>query len=266
MSMDSILATILQPLPDTGLWFVLAAIFFFAGMTKGGIGNGIGGLTIIFISLFVDPLLGLSLILPVFIMCDLMSIITWWKKWDLQHVLWAYKWALVGIFMGGILLYPIQQGFIDTDVIKFMLAILGLYLTGRWLFQTRIKKQETATLSQTSQRLLCVTGGSVSTILNAGGMPLMAHILSLGLKSEATHAISVLLFTMINITKLVPYVGVGMLNYNIMILALSFFPVTLFGVLFGKYLHYRMSNQLFNTIAYAGVSLSSVKMLWDIAS
>lgn len=265
MDIQTIISTIVSPLPYAEVWFILAAIFFFTGMTKGGIGNGVGGITIIFLTLFIDPLLALSLLLPVFLMCDVMSAVSWWKKWDLNHVLWAYKWSFVGVILGGMLLYPIQQGMITTDVIKFMLAILGIYLAGRWFFKTQIKKQDTATLPQNSRRLLCITGGAVSTTLNSGGMPLMAHVLSLGLRSEMTHAITVLLFLMINITKLVPYVGLGLINYSIIILALSFFPVTLAGVMFGKFLHYRMSNQMFNAIAYTGVTVSSLKLLWDIA-
>ena len=264
MNTDAIITTVTAPLPYAEVWFILAIIFFFAGVTKGGLGNGIGWLAIIFLSLFINPLLAISLILPVFIMCDVMSLVTWWKKWNLAKTLWAYKWALVGIVLGTFLLYPMQQGMLSTDVIKFFLGLLGVYITGRWLFKTKIKKQAPTTLSLNSQRFLCITGGSISTMLNSGGMPLMLYALNLGLKSETTHAITVLLFTMINITKLVPYVGLGLLNYDIVILALSFFPVTLLGVLFGKFLHYRMSNQMFNTIAYAGAGLSSVKLLWDI--
>lgn len=265
MNITPIFTTITAPLPSTEVWFILAVIFFCTGMTKGGIGNGLGSLSIIFVTLFIDdPLLALSLTLPVFTMCDFISIATWWKKWDFRHVLWAYKWGLVGVALGTFLLYPIQKGIIATDVIKFALAMLGLYLTGRWLFKTKIKKQDAVTLSTTTQRLLCITGGSVSTMFNAGGIPLMIHTLSLGLKSDVTHAISVLLFSMINMTKTVPYIALGMLNYDIIILALSFFPVTLLGVLFGKFLHYRISEKLFITIAYCGAGLSSLKILWDI--
>lgn len=266
MNIDTTIANILSPLPYGQVWFALAVIFFFAGVTKGGIGNGVGWLAIIFLSLFINPLLALTLILPVFIMCDIMSLLTWWKKWDTARTLWAYKWALVGIILGSFLLYPIQHGIISTDVIKFLLAVLGLYFTGRWVLQTKIKKQDATAVSQNTQRLLCITGGSVSTMLNSGGIPFMVYALSLGLKSETTHAITVLLFTMINITKLVPYVGLGMLNHDILVLALSFFPVTLLGVLLGKSLHYRISTQMFNTIAYTGAGLSSVKLLWDIVS
>ena len=265
MTINATIATVLSPLPYAEVWFVLASIFFFAGMTKGGLGNGIGWLTLLFLTLFIDPLLALSLLLAVFLMCDFMSIVTWWKKWDMERVLWAYKWALVGIVLGGLMLYPIQHGIIATDAVKLFLALLGLYFTGRWLFQTKIKKQDTMTLSTQTRRLLCITGGSLSTMLNSGGIPIMIHALSLGLKSETTHAITVLLFTMINVTKLVPYVGLGMVNYDIVILALSFFPVTLLGVLCGRFLHYRISTKTFNAIAYSGATLSSVKILWDIA-
>ena len=262
--MDIIINSIITTLGNTYMWFILAGIFFFTGMTKGGIGNGLGALTIIFLSLVIDPMLALGLTLLIFLMSDIIGIITWWKKWDTKHTFTALRWVIIGITLGTIFLIPIQQGKITTDALKFLLALLGLYLTLRWYISVYIRKQSHSTLSAWEQRGLCITGGFTSATLNSGGIPMMTYALSLGLEKQVMHATTVFLFGMINTIKFIPYVGLGIVNMQTIYLALSFFPIVLLGVITGKFLHHRIEHNLFNIFAYTGVVLSSTKLLYDI--
>lgn len=174
------------------------------------------------------------------------------------------RWMVAGVVLGSFLLAPIQKGIISTDILKAILAGLGLYLTWRWLQATYVQQQSHSILPLNTQKILCVVGGFTSTAMNSGGIPLMTYVLSLGLNSHMTHATTVILFSMINIVKLVPYTALGLLNTTTFLLALSFAPVVVAGVIVGKYLHYRMSDALFNKIAYTGVTLSCMKLLYDI--
>ena len=245
-------------------WVVLSAIFLFTGMTKGGIGNGLSALTIIFLSLVIDPILAIALTLVVFMICDTCTLVAWWRKWDGDITRFAIVWGFFGVLIGGAILAPIQQGWVSTAVLKMLLAMLGIYLSFTWFYRHYIRRAVHKNIPLSTQRILCVISGAASTTLNAGGISLMAFLLGMGLTSTVTHASSVLIFSVYNIMKLPVYLGTDIITLERLYLGLSFAPIALLGVALGKAIHAYIPTHTFNLLAYVGVSISSVKLAWDI--
>lgn len=245
-------------------WGILCGIFFYTGATKGGLGNGLTSLTIIFLSLVIDPLLAIGLALVVFMVCDVFAMYVWWQQWERKIAIFSLRWGAVGIGFGVLFLTPIQLGLIPIAVLKILLAILGIYLTVSWVYSIYIQKKSHRPMSAGMQKTLCVLSGFTSTTLNAGGITYVAFMVNLGKNRHITHATTVLVFTIYNIMKLPAYLGLGVLDINRIILGISFTPILCLGIFIGKKIHAYIPTHIFNTLAYMGVTISSLKIMYDM--
>ena len=246
------------------IWFVLVAVSFYVGMTKGGIGNGLGSLSIIFLTLTIDPLLALGITLTIFWTADFIGFISWWGKWQKDHAVRGVLLCIIGVILGYFLLLPIQRGYISTDLLKNLLGLLGLGLTLRWWITTQVQKQDLIKYPPIVNNTFAVISGFASTTLSFGGIFMMSYALNLSLKASTMHATTVFMSFSINSIKLIPYSMLGLFNKYIFIVSLSLVPFVLAGVWFGKYIHNRMNHDLFIKIAYGGVAIASVKILFDV--
>ena len=251
-------------LPNQYTWFVLIACAFYVGMTKGGIGNGLGSLSIIFLTVAIDPLLALAISLPIFIIADCTAIFAWWGKWHIRHAIIGLIWCSVGIVLGYFFLLLIQKNYISTDLLRLLLGSLGLFVSVRWLMVTQVRKKELVKFPPLIQNLFAVLCGFASTTLSFGGIFLISYVLNLSLKSATIHATTILLSTNINLIRLLPYSALDLFNQYIFIIALLLAPFVLLGVQFGRYIHNRMSYDMFVKIAYLGVFVASSKILFDL--
>ena len=251
-------------IPGDYVWFVLVAVAFYVGMTKGGIGNGLGSLSIVFLTLSMDPLLALGITLAIFWTADITGFISWWGQWHKAYAIRGVALAVIGLVLGYFFLLPIQQGYISTDVLKTALGLLGVTMALRWWITTQIKKKELIKYPPLIHNALGVLGGFASTTLSFGGIFMISYVLNFALKASTMHATTVFMSFSMNTIKLVPYSMLGLFNHYIFIVSLSLIPFVLAGVWFGKYIHNRMNHDLFIKIAYGGVAIASVKILFDV--
>ena len=84
--------------------------------------------------------------------------------------------------------------------------------------------------------------GFTSFVAHAGGPPLNAYLLPLGLSKSIFQGTTVLLFTVINYIKLIPYFWLGQLNSDNLGTSLALLPLAFIGVFIGIKLHNRMGT------------------------
>jgi uncharacterized membrane protein YfcA len=76
-------------------------------------------------------------------------------------------------------------------------------------------------------------------------------------------ATTVLFFTIVNYTKLVPYAWLGQLASANLATSLVLAPLAPLGVYTGVYLHKRVSDRLFFGVVYVLLAVVAVKLVWD---
>jgi uncharacterized protein len=70
-------------------------------------------------------------------------------------------------------------------------------------------------------------------------------------------------FAAINLSKVVPYASLGLVDLRNLLTSLLLLPLAPLGVWLGVRVLRRMSNTWFYRLAYAGMGVSGVKLLWD---
>ncbi len=245
----------------TDPWFYAAAIpaVLLMGMSKGGFGGGLGTLAVPLIALVISPVQAAGILLPILCLMDLFSLWAYRCRWIREEVRVLVPASLVGIGVGTILF-----GYLSASIIRLLVGVVAVVFTAHYLWSWRSGKQER--LPDYPRRVGVAAGaiaGFTSFIAHAGGPPVSMYLLRRPLDRTDFVATTVLFFTVVNYTKLLPYAWLGQLSGGNLLTSLALAPLAPIGVLTGVYLHRRVSDRFFFGIVYVLLAAVGIKLVWD---
>ena len=89
------------------------------------------------------------------------------------------------------------------------------------------------------------------------------YLLAQGLSKTAFQATTVLVFWVINITKLAPYVALGLIGTETLWANLLLAPAALAGAWLGVRAHRMVPERMFFGITYVLLVITGSKLIWD---
>jgi hypothetical protein len=104
-------------------------------------------------------------------------------------------------------------------------------------------------------------GGFTSTLAHAGGPPVAVYLLPQKLHPTLFVGTTVIVFTVINYVKLVPYAWLGQLRTENLLTSLALLPLAPLGVRLGRWLHDRVDDVLFYRISYVLLLVTGLKLV-----
>ena len=107
------------------------------------------------------------------------------------------------------------------------------------------------------------TAGFTSFIVHAGGPPISAYVLPLRMVPRVLAGTMAVFFAVINASKWLPYALLGLIDARNMATSLLLMPLAPLGVWAGVWLLRRIDPTWFYRLAYAGMLLTGLKLLWD---
>ncbi|MGB1310968.1 MAG: sulfite exporter TauE/SafE family protein [Leucothrix sp.] len=240
---------------DPYFYFLATIATLIVGISKGGFGGGLAIVAVPIMSLAIDPILAAAIILPILCVMDLISVKAYWKQWDAALVKSIIPAAALGILLGGLSFHYFNAG-----AIRLLLGLLAVTFTlNYWLKKTIVKKQAHTYWGWFWSALT----GFTSFVAHAGGPPINAYLLPLRLNKSVFQGTCVLVFTIINYLKLIPYFLLGQLNDDNLYTSLALLPLAFIGVFIGIKLHKRISEVLFYQLSYLFLFMTGLKLLWD---
>ncbi len=245
----------------TDPWFYAAAIpaVLLFGISKGGFGGGLGTLSVPLIALVISPVQAAGILLPILCLMDLVSLWAYRGKWVWSELRVLLPASLLGIAIGTLLF-----GFMSSAVIRLIIGTVALAFTLHYLLHMRAAGQ---TKQSDFPRSVGAIGGAVagftSFVAHAGGPPISMYLLRRPLNRTDFVATTVLFFTVVNYTKLIPYAWLGQLDASNLLTSLVLAPLAPLGVGIGVYLHKRVSDRFFFLSVYVLLAAVGAKLLWD---
>ncbi|MEX8493151.1 TSUP family transporter, partial [Sphaerotilus sp.] len=97
----------------------------------------------------------------------------------------------------------------------------------------------------------------------AGAPPISFYVMPLKLEPLRFSGTMAVFFTLVNLSKWIPYWQLGLIDLTNLGTSLALGPVVLVGVWAGVRLATRVKPTLFYRLVMAGMLLSGVKLLWD---
>ena len=226
------------------------------GVSKSGFGAGFGSLAVPMMALAVTVPEAAAILMPVLFLMDIMGMAAFRKDFDLKLLKFLIPFGVLGIVIGAVLFKVLNA----QTVAGVVGALTLLFLAQRLLFPPKL---DSPPPPRWLGALLTTTSGFTSFIAHAGGPPISAYVIPLGLSPVRYTATMAFFFFVVNLSKWIPYAWLGLLDMRNMATSLLLLPLAPIGVWVGVRLARRISPVMFYRFLYAGMFLTGVKLLWD---
>lgn len=236
---------------------LIAVAILIVGISKGGMGGGLGVLGVPIMSLTMPPAQAAAILLPLLCLMDLMALKAFWNRWSNQHL-----WRLVPAAIIGIVLGALTFKYFRASDIRLLVGLIAVGFSLNYWF----KPFQRLARAKPGLRSAWFWGGSAgftSFISHAGGPPVNVYLLPQKLDKTVYQATTVVFFTAVNYVKLIPYGLLGQFNAANLKTSLFLMPLAALGIWLGYKLHHRMPEQLFFKIAYVLLFITGCKLILD---
>ena len=231
------------------------------GISKGGFGGGVGLIGVPLLALAVPLVQAAAIMLPILCLMDLFAVRAYWGTFSAANLRLLMPAALIGIAIGSWAFGTFDEAWIRGLVGAIAVGFALQYWAGLWWRGG--DESEPRQPGAASGWFWGAASGFTSTIAHAGGPPMSVHLLPQRLHPTVYVGTTVVLFTVINYVKLVPYAWLGELHGGNLATSLVLAPLAPLGVALGRWLHARVDELLFYRIAYVLLLAVGARLLWD---
>lgn len=241
---------------DPAFYAVAVPAVLLMGLAKSGFLMGFGSLATPLMALALPVPQAAAIMLPLLLVMDATGIRQLWAERD-RELLWLLLPAgLIGTLVGT-LLFGVLSGRAVATVVG---ALTLLFLAQQLLFPPR---KDAPPPPRAVGFALGIAGGFTSFVAHAGSPPLAAYVLPLRLSPIRLTATMSVLFGAINLSKLIPYAALGLLDTRNLMTSAVLIPLAPLGVWLGVWATRRVDPGWFYRLAYTGMLLTGLKLLWD---
>ena len=242
---------------EIDLYLVLATFAaLLIGMSKGGLPL-VGMMSVPVLSLVMSPVKAAVLLLPLFIISDMVGIWLYRRDYSLVNLKILVPAGIFGVLMGWF-----TASMISESTIKFIIGLVGVSFCLQTWFK-RIQSEAPAPASFPKGSFWGAMAGFTSFIAHAGGPPFQIFVLPQKLPKSEFAGTATILFAIINLAKLGPYQALSPYSEEDLMKAAVLVPFALLGTFLGAYLTQRIADVWFFRLVQTGLFLVSLKLIAD---
>jgi len=238
-------------------WFYITAIpaVFIYGIGKGGLGGALGVIAVPLMALTIAPAQAAAILLPILCVMDLFAVKQHYRNADYDVLKGMLPGCILGVALAGIFLTLISQ-----IGLKLVIGGLSLLFCLQYFIVGSNNQKKGGVFSAWFWSIL---SGFSSTALHAGGGPASIYLLPLKLEKVTLIASMAVLFSIVNLFKLIPYSLLGGFDHTNLMTSLLLMPLAPIGVKLGIFLLYRASQKIVYRLCYVFLFLSGIKLFLD---
>lgn len=226
------------------------------GVSKSGFGAGFGSLAVPLMALAVTVPQAAAMMMPVLLVMDLLGFAAFRKHFDARLIRFLIPFGLLGTLVG-----TLSFKLLDARLVAGVVGIFTLvFLAQRLVFPP---KPDSPHPPKWVGAILTVMSGFTSFTAHAGGPPVNAYVIPMRLPPLVFAATMSVFFTVLNLSKWIPYAWLGLLDMRNMATSLALVPFAPIGVWVGVKLAHRIKPVLFYRLVYVGMLLTGLKLVWD---
>jgi uncharacterized membrane protein YfcA len=239
--------------------FLLAAVpaVLVAAVSKGGLGGGLGIVSVPLMALVIPPAQAAAIMLPLLCLMDLIGLRAYRASWDRRILRVMLPGALLGVLLGSL-----GFGYLDESVVRLLLGVIAAAFAGNYFVGHHARRP-----ARSHRPLLGgfwgMVAGFTSTLAHAGGPPANFYLLPLRLDKTIFVGTTIVFFAVTNFVKLLPYLLLGLFGREVLLAVLALAPVAAAGMLLGVWLHARITERLLYGACHLFVLLTGLKLIHD---
>jgi uncharacterized protein len=256
-------------------WLVIFLSVTLIGVTKSGFGAGVGLMIVPLMTIACAhvPSLGekamLPLMLPLLILGDLIAVWQYRHLFSLTIVKKLLPGTLVGVVLGGLLLwwFEKQSAEVAAALIRLEIGFECVLLVG--LHWWRVSRGLGNTVYVPKPAASFAVGGFAaisSTLAHAAGPIIALYLLPQRLDRQLFVGTCAIYFFILNNAKLPAYYASGLFGNVSFVKTLQLAPLLVVGAVLGFWLNKRMSDRLFSKIVYTITFVLGLYIFYDGAA
>lgn len=259
--------------PAVSIWWgIVFFAVFFIGLAKSGFGSGLGLLGVPMITLALAHVPGrgagaaLGFMLPILICGDLIAVWQYRRLFSLRIVKYMLPGSVVGLIVGGVLLWWFHRLGNERVVGAVILVEIGcecIFLVSLYWWQ-----QWRGAPTQLMREPLrgTITGamaGTSSTLAHGAGPIVAVYLLPMKLDRQLYVGTCATYFAMLNLAKLPVFALIGAFASASPLFSLRFIPILACGAVFGFWVNRRMNDKGFLKAVYIATFCLGWYVLYD---
>jgi len=239
---------------DTPWFWILQLAALFIGMSKGGL-PGVGMLSVPMLALVMSPLRAAALLLPIFILTDIVGVWLYRKEFSAKNLRVLIPAGLLGVGIGWA-----TAAYVSDAAVSLLLGLLGIsFCLNRWL---RNQNAQVAKPASTIKGYFWGTiAGFTSFVSHAGSPPYQIYVIPQKLDKSVFVGTAVILFTVINLAKVLPYTALQPYTAATLKLSAILLPVAVIGTILGRFLLKKLPERWFYLAVQIALFLISIKLV-----
>ncbi len=240
-------------------WVTAVIAIVLLGITKGGFGGGAGVIGTPLMSLVIPVEDAAALLLVLLIIIDMATVQHYRHHFHRPSLTNLLMGSVFGIIIGGLTFQILIN---NEQAFKTVIGVLAiLYVLYRILPLPEFPIAEDKPFFRPIGVVFGVIAGFVSTLIHAGGPPAVMYLLPQKLHQSAYVGTMALLFTTVNLMKLIPYKVLGLIAIGDLTTILILAPICLLSARLGIFLNKRFDPLWFNRIVYALLFLTGLQLV-----
>lgn len=252
---------------DPMFYLIAVPALLVVGISKGGFGSGLGIVAVPALTLVVPVWTAVGIMLPLLCLMDISGVWSYRKSWDRRLMMHLAPGAILGIAIASLVADQVDE-MVVKGIIGVIAVAFTLYTFGRSMVGRMSPGEGEARPGQPGAirgGFWAALSGFTSFVGHAGGPPLQIYLLPLRLDKTVFVGTTVIFFMLVNYAKLVPFIGLGILNAEAFWTALVLAPLCPLFMRAGVWLHARVPDRPFYISCYVFVFIVGCKLLWDAA-
>ena len=249
-------------LPDYPTLFWISAIFavVFLGISKAGFGGGAGFLATPLMSLFIPVADAAALLLVLLIILDFMTIPHYRKEFHRPSLTVLLMGAMVGIVLGSLTFTIFSE---NEQGLRIFIGVIALiYVVYHFAGLAEKVSFSESRFFKPFGIIAGIAAGFASTLAHAGGPPATIFLLPQKHEKQVFVGTMTILFTIVNLVKLIPYSILGLLKVGDITTILVIAPFCFVGVRLGIYLNKRFSPEWFTRSIFILLLLTGIHLVF----
>ncbi len=258
---------IVPGIPAVLFWVFVGAAIVIQGISKSGFAGGAGILSLPLMMLVMPVDKVAATLLPLLILCDMNAIYIHRHNKVWAKILEIYLPAIGGIILGALVWWvvgrqgvkawegPIKQ-FVGVIAILFACYIMAKEAAMQWVERLQLGPKTAIAAG--------IVAGFTSTIAHAAGPIVGLFLFSQNLGKSLFVGSVAWTFTLINLTKLPFYIGVGLIQKDVLLFDLFLVWLIPIGSFLGKWMHHRVSESVFNRIILVLTFIAGIQLVFNV--
>lgn len=242
---------------DLTLLAMLALAASLVGLSKGGL-PAVGMLSVPILSLSMSPLVAAVLLLPIYILSDVVSVWLYRREFSLVNIRVLIPAGVLGVVIGWA-----TATLVSDQMVALMIGIMGI----SFCLYTWFKGNKNAIAKSTHLAKGIFWGtlsGFTSFVAHAGAPPYQIYLLPQRLPKMVFAGTTTMVFAAVNLAKVIPYSNLHPYSTDTLKVSALLLPFALVGTVLGKNLIQLLPEKWFYLAVQIALFLISIKLVVSV--